>query len=522
MIERAEHRVFMGSAFLQRNKASEWVRVGWARIMIHRDGPTPIFEGAFLMEGDHNHIQTSENYLQTKLKEDPRIPDGAEDHMVLWRDSDIQGSSQMGIELKRDVGEDTCSSDRLLFNSNEDHPLYASMRKREDPTGFFGSISTRSLFTRQSDIGGGTGNTGNVNLASTIGNTAGCPTTRKVALVGVATDCTYTADFANSSAARTNIINQMNLASQQYESSFNITLGLRNLTLSEASCPSTASTAVPWNIGCSSNTDIQDRLNLFSAWRGEQGDSNAYWTLLTKCATDSAVGLAWLGQACVNSAQTSSNETVSSANVVVRTSTEWQVIAHETGHTFGAVHDCYSVTCADGTTEAAQQCCPLSASVCDANQQFIMNPSTGSGITQFSACTVGNICSAIGRNAVNTQCLTANRNVVTISEAQCGNGIVEQGEDCDCGGESGCGENSCCNPTTCTFTTGSVCDPSNEDCCNSSCQFASNGTVCRTSTGACDPQETCPGNSAFCPVNVNAPDGKYTAPMYPCSHARNI
>lgn len=480
--------------------------MGWARIVLHVDGSKPVFEGAFLMMGDHHHIQMSDNYLRTRLAQDPDLPEGAHNHMVLWRDSDVRGNDHLHTELRRDIDEATCSSNALLFNQDPNHPVYAGMRKRE--TGFWGSISTRSIYGRQID-GQTTGNGPATNLVSTIGSTAGCPTTRKVALIGVATDCTYTADFANSSAARTNIIAQINSASVQYESSFNITLGLRNLTISDANCPGTAASTTPWNIGCSSSVDISDRLNLFSAWRGALGDSvNAYWTLLSKCNTGSAVGLAWLGQACMNTVTSNANETVSSANVVVRTSSEWQVIAHETGHTFGAVHDCTSQTCNDGYTVAAQQCCPLSSSTCDAGQQFIMNPSTGSSITQFSPCTVGNICTAIGSNSVNTQCLTANKDVVTISEAQCGNGIVEAGEDCDCGGTSGCGSNSCCNPTTCKFANNAVCDPSNEDCCTTSCQFAGNGTVCRASTGVCDPAETCSGTSALCPANVAAPDGK--------------
>ena len=53
---------------------------------------------------------------------------------------------------------------------------------------------------------------------------------------------------------------------------------------------------------------------------------------MTSCNTGSAVGLAWLGQVCVNDAFTSNttgggSETVSGANVVAYTSTEWQVVA---------------------------------------------------------------------------------------------------------------------------------------------------------------------------------------------------
>ena len=143
-------------------------------------------------------------------------------------------------------------------------------------------------------------------------------------------------------------------------------------------------------------------------------------------------------------------ETVAGANVVYRTdgAVEWQVIAHETGHTFGAVHDCNSQTCASTDPRVLAQCCHLDATTCDANQRYIMNPSSQRGVDEFSPCTIGNICSAIKNNNVNTDCLSNNREVETITGQQCGNGIVEGDEQCDCGGEQGCGDNPCCDAAT--------------------------------------------------------------------------
>jgi Metallo-peptidase family M12/Disintegrin len=517
LMDRSEYRVFKGDTWLQHYPGAEWTNVGWARIFVKQDGKNPIFEGAFRVDGDHHHVQMRTHFMQTRHKLDPIPKERDEEYMIVWRDSDVSEgltADNEGLihpDLKRGIGEESsCSADGLSFNVDSQHPVYAGMLKRDDY--FWGSASTRRLFGRQSDTQTG-GNSAGVNLTTTIGSTAGCPSTRKVALVGIATDCTYTAAFNSSASARENIINVINSASVQYESSFNITLGLQNLTISDASCPATAAASAPWNVGCSDSVTIQDRLNLFSAWRGERQDTNAYWTLLSTCATGSAVGLAWLGQACVTTSQVESsstgNETISGANVVVRTGTEWQVVAHETGHTFGAVHDCTSTTCSDGSTVASQQCCPFSATTCDAGGLYIMNPSTGPNIQKFSPCTIGNICSAIGRMSVKTTCLTANKDVTTITGSQCGNGIVEAGEDCDCGGTSGCESNPCCDPTTCKFTSQSVCDPSNEDCCTSSCQFASNGTICRASTGICNPQEVCSGSAATCPPDTTAPDGNF-------------
>jgi hypothetical protein len=135
-----------------------------------------------------------------------------------------------------------------------------------------------------------------------------------------------------------------------------------------------------------------------------------------------------------------------------------------------------------------------------------MNPSTASGITNFSPCSIGNICSAIGRQSVKTQCLSNNKGVTTITGQQCGNGIVETGEDCDCGGDTGCQNNQCCDAKTCKFKNNAVCDDQNEECCRG-CQLASANTICRPSTGVCDPEETCSGSSPNCPADKTAPDG---------------
>ena len=338
-INRLDHKVFKGSAFVETSDRS-WQNVGWARVMVKQDGKHPLFDGAFTIGKNTHHILLSSSYSSTKHELDPHIEPAYDtnEYMVLWRDSDVS-KDQYGLheELKRSTtpslnDEMLCQSDSLSFNIQPDHPVYTQMMKRDDS--YWGVMPMTSLFgKRQIDTQPGSGNSAGVNLTSTIGQPAGCPVTRKVALVGVATDCTYTQTFPNSSAAHQNVINQMNLASNLYEKTFNITLGLQNLTVVDANCPGTPPAALPWNEGCSDNVNIQDRLNTFSQWRGEQQDDNSHWTLLTNCNSGATVGLAWLGQACVNTAQTmnssdgSGTETVSGANVVAKTSTEWQVIA---------------------------------------------------------------------------------------------------------------------------------------------------------------------------------------------------
>lgn len=333
-ILRSDHKVFRGSAKIQAGDDS-WHTVGWARILVLRDGPEPLFEGAFSIYHDNHHIQLSSHYMNSRHSQDPEIELDDEEYMVVWRDSDVSShtpSLEVITGFKRSLPDLTCASDDLEFNNWPGHPVYNSVLRKEEST--WGVMPLGNLFgKRQIDTQPGNGNQAGVNLVQTIGQTQGCPNTRKVALVGVATDCTYTGTFSDKESTRSNVINQMNSASSLWESSFNISLGLQNLTISDPSCPGTPSQATEWNQRCSGDVDIQKRLNMFSQWRGTLVDHNSHWTLLTNCNTGSAVGLAWLGQACnqqshsSNATEGGGDETVTGANIVAKTPAEWQVIS---------------------------------------------------------------------------------------------------------------------------------------------------------------------------------------------------
>lgn len=513
-------KVFRGTSWVRDGSGTGWTHAGWARIVVNRDGVDPLFTGAFLLNHDAHHVQLRSWYLKTKEAMDPELETSGDEFMVVWRDSDVK-KSNLGKQavlgargLERGA---QCHANNLTFNQM-DNPIHqqsflgTSPNKREGLFGSFGvDLLNKALDKRNSVDTGTTGNTGGLNLKNTIGKTTGCPTTKQMALVGVVADCTYIAEFANQEAARSHVISQFNSASAVFESTFNITLGIKSLVIPSggATCPGTAPSTAAWNLPCTNSATINDRLNLFSSWRGQKdrtGDGNAFWTLLTNCKSGSAVGLAWVGMLCKDTADKATDgQVISGANVVAKTPTEWKVIAHEIGHTMGAVHDCTSDQCAQKMQDTSQ-CCPLTATTCDAASQFLMNPSTSDQIDKFSPCTIGNICGAFSTRSVSKLCLTDNRNVEIITENRCGNGIVEQGEDCDCGGTEGCSGNTCCNPTTCKFINNAVCDDSNDDCCTK-CQFSPSTQICRPSTGECDPAETCTGTQASCPKDVISTDG---------------
>ncbi|GES58793.1 hypothetical protein ATEIFO6365_0003007600 [Aspergillus terreus] len=298
-----------------------------------------------------------------------------------------------------------------------------------------------------------------------IGSAAGCPQSRQIAYIGVATDCSYSAAFGSLNDVHRNIVNLVNTASVVFENSFNISLGLRNLTISDGQCPNRTFERTAWNSPCSSG-DMNWRLNRFSAWRGSIQDTNAYWTLMTDCHNSRAeVGVSWVGDLCnPGSGNFYSSQSGVGANVVGRTSAQWQVFTHEAAHMFGAIHDCDSDTCEQGSNNT---CCPFSASTCDANAQYIMHPSSSRAMSRFSPCTIGNVCSRLGSGDVNTHCLVPDSPGISttgVNGGQCGNGILEPGEACDCG-HGACDEVKarCCDMMTCQWRGGNECERFNPE-----------------------------------------------------------
>lgn len=221
-LNRKDYKVYKGNSWLRDDRG--WTFAGWARIIIIRDGKDPMFEGAFTLNGDAHHLLSRTNYLKTRHQFDPVVEEDGSEFMVVFRDSDVESSIQHQELKKRgdSVEEIMCSSDRLDYNAHPENPINRMILEKPGSNGVWGSLGLDNLLgggrvgltKRQTDgdIFGGSGNSAGVNLKNTIGSTSGCPKTRQVALVGVATDCTYTGDFPTEADARSNIIKQLNSA----------------------------------------------------------------------------------------------------------------------------------------------------------------------------------------------------------------------------------------------------------------------------------------------------------------------
>ncbi|XP_065909554.1 disintegrin and metalloproteinase domain-containing protein 10-like isoform X2 [Dysidea avara] len=153
-------------------------------------------------------------------------------------------------------------------------------------------------------------------------------------------------------------------------------------------------------------------------------------------------------------------------------------VAHEIGHNFGSPHD-----------ETAE-CIPSSGG------NYIMYPSATDGSqpnnNKFSPCSQD----IMGRTiAAKGFCF-----VEEPKQQECGNGIVEGDEECDCGSndtETCRRADPCCVPGNCTLIEGAVCSPNASICCEANCTLATSDKICFFGD-QCTKTQMCTGQSANC------------------------
>ncbi|XP_045493798.1 uncharacterized protein LOC123692979 [Colias croceus] len=166
-------------------------------------------------------------------------------------------------------------------------------------------------------------------------------------------------------------------------------------------------------------------------------------------------------------------------------------LAHEIGHNFGSPHD-------------PEVCTPFGE---DGNYIMFARATSGDrkNNNKFSPCSLRAIDPVLNNKARSPKgCFTEPQPAI------CGNGVVEEGEECDCGWASECTD-VCCRPQAvrphykpCTLTEHSVCSPSQGPCCTSSCTLKF-GDKCRSDNG-CRDAAHCDGKRAACPASRHKPN----------------
>ncbi|XP_043837607.1 disintegrin and metalloproteinase domain-containing protein 30-like [Dromiciops gliroides] len=120
-----------------------------------------------------------------------------------------------------------------------------------------------------------------------------------------------------------------------------------------------------------------------------------------------------------------------------------------------------------------------------------------------SSCTFDGHMASVGSEA---SCLSGTSEE-RMEKQKCGNKVMEEGEECDCGSDTECIKNPCCQQG-CTLSKGAEC--SSGLCCKD-CKILPAGRVCRIQANECDLPEFCNGTSGFCPDDIYKQDGT------PCS-----
>ncbi|XP_076377689.1 disintegrin and metalloproteinase domain-containing protein mind-meld isoform X6 [Megalopta genalis] len=168
-------------------------------------------------------------------------------------------------------------------------------------------------------------------------------------------------------------------------------------------------------------------------------------------------------------------------------------MAHMIGHNIGMNHDDGRNDCVCGDWHG----CIMAQSIVglDNVQPY-----------KFSDCSRQDYTMAL--QSADALCLNNKPNQVD-SNRYCGNRVVDDGEQCDCGPIDECKDfDPCCDPITCNLIREAECAAG--PCCNK-CKLVPSGVVCRKATNECDLPEVCTGKSGQCPEDVFKKNGS------PCS-----
>uniref|UniRef100_F7B972 ADAM metallopeptidase domain 21 n=3 Tax=Xenopus tropicalis TaxID=8364 RepID=F7B972_XENTR len=224
-------------------------------------------------------------------------------------------------------------------------------------------------------------------------------------------------------------------------------------------------------------------LSDFLAWKREYLDENI------KCAV--AV-LSWRDETVSTSSLSHLRGACSPDNsaFIIKMNLEKPVLSlnlftHELGHILGMKHDTSGCTCKSGKAACVM-----------ANSGLL---SLG-----FSNC-----------NEKDMEMFFASSEASCLWKelSQCGNNILEQGEECDCGSVQECAIIKCCDPTICKLRENAECL---SGLCCKDCRLLPKGTLCRIPKTECDLAEYCDGASSHCPLDMYQQNGS------PCNNGTSL
>uniref|UniRef100_A0A0N5A8L8 Disintegrin and metalloproteinase domain-containing protein 28 n=1 Tax=Syphacia muris TaxID=451379 RepID=A0A0N5A8L8_9BILA len=237
----------------------------------------------------------------------------------------------------------------------------------------------------------------------------------------------------------------------------------------------------PITVQANSDLTLRDFLTFRKSFNNVHHNDNAH--LLTNVKfDDNVVGKGYKGTMCSfdHSGGVNMDHHAHAAFVAA-------TVAHEMGHNFGMDHD---------TVDDCQ---------CESETGCIM-AAAASGYTPptfWSECSLRFLYKSFS-HGLGDGCLFDQPKEL-FGGARCGNSIVEEGEECDCGSTVSC-SNNCCDAKTCKLVEGAEC--ATGDCCDLTiCKIQPASTVCRVPADSCDLPEYCDGHVEHCPADFYVQDG---------------